>query len=500
MVTLQAYVLAAALAASSDLVLLDFGADWCAPCRGMEPVVRQLHDAGYPVQRVNVDRNPDLAQRFNIGPIPCFVLLRDGREVQRSVGATSYEQLVQMFQQAGYRPSSSGGTVRGQSPDRVELPHAAGQTSGVPSPHDVGVDPRRVASDNRLVGAGLDSTAQPASRVPGPVVSSRQAQQTALLATVRLRVVDAQGQSKGTGTIIDVHGEEALVLTCGHIFRDSQGKGDIFVELFVPGTRGPVRGQLLAYECDQRDYGLLSFRPDVPVTPVRVATTVYHPRPGEPVFSVGCDHGSDPTVRESAISAVDRYTGPPNIEIHGHPVDGRSGGGLFTADGTIVGICNAADLQEDRGIFAGLPTIHLALDRIGQRRIYLYEEAPDVGLLAESSAPAQPVATTPSAVAQAPAADRTSAPQSLAQGAIAGTRPGEVICVVRQADGSNRLLVIQNPSEELLQRVMAESRQALAESSAIQTDDDRGARPQADLARLPDLATSSSPVIRAQNR
>ena len=60
-------------------------------------------------------------------------------------------------------------------------------------------------------------------------------QQLALQATVRVRVTDPDGTSKGTGTIIDLHGDEALILTCGHIFRASQGSGQIEVDLFAPG-------------------------------------------------------------------------------------------------------------------------------------------------------------------------------------------------------------------------------------------------------------------------
>ena len=51
-------------------------------------------------------------------------------------------------------------------------------------------------------------------------------------ATVRLRVHDGHGYGAGTGTIIDTHGEEALVLTCGHLFRETDGKGKIEVDLF----------------------------------------------------------------------------------------------------------------------------------------------------------------------------------------------------------------------------------------------------------------------------
>ena len=56
--------------------------------------------------------------------------------------------------------------------------------------------------------------------------------------SVRLRVDDANGHSYGTGTIIDARSGEALVITCGHLFRDSQGKGPVMVELFEATPEG----------------------------------------------------------------------------------------------------------------------------------------------------------------------------------------------------------------------------------------------------------------------
>ena len=50
--------------------------------------------------------------------------------------------------------------------------------------------------------------------------------------SARLTIADPKGSSYGSGTLIDSRGGEALVLTCGHIFRDSQGKGQISVDLF----------------------------------------------------------------------------------------------------------------------------------------------------------------------------------------------------------------------------------------------------------------------------
>ena len=244
MVSLHACLLAAALAGQSDSVLLSFTADWCGHCRLMQPTVQRLLDAGYPIREVNIDKNPDLASQFGVRPIPCFVLVRDGREVDRVVGEASYDRLVQMFAQPG-RPASPAAhcslaapgdaNVRGQSPDdgsapRVPLPLLPARSRGIPGPPP-----------------------QPLGAMAGQPAALRgnSAQQQALQATVRLRVVDASGVSHGTGTIIDVHGEDALVLTCGHIFRESQGRGEVFVELFVPGATQPVRGQLLTYEAPE---------------------------------------------------------------------------------------------------------------------------------------------------------------------------------------------------------------------------------------------------------
>ena len=57
-----------------------------------------------------------------------------------------------------------------------------------------------------------------------------------------------------------------------------------------------------------------------------------------PVFTIGCDKGADASVRSSQITAVNKYRGKPNFCAAGAPVDGRSGGGLFTADGLLIGI------------------------------------------------------------------------------------------------------------------------------------------------------------------
>ena len=73
--------------------LLDFYSDACGPCRAMAPAVDALARSGYAVQRINVTENRELAARFNVTAIPCFVVVDGNREVDRVVGLTTVERL-----------------------------------------------------------------------------------------------------------------------------------------------------------------------------------------------------------------------------------------------------------------------------------------------------------------------------------------------------------------------------------------------------------------------
>ena len=71
-------------------VVVDFWAAWCAPCRMIAPVLQDLagrHAGDLKVVKVDVDANPGLAARFGAQSIPLLVVLREGREVERIVGA-----------------------------------------------------------------------------------------------------------------------------------------------------------------------------------------------------------------------------------------------------------------------------------------------------------------------------------------------------------------------------------------------------------------------------
>ncbi len=84
-------------ARAAPAVLVDLWAPWCGPCQIVGPILEQLAKefAGrLKVVKVNVDQNPGLSQRFDARSIPTLVVLRDGRVVDRVVGALPKDQLT----------------------------------------------------------------------------------------------------------------------------------------------------------------------------------------------------------------------------------------------------------------------------------------------------------------------------------------------------------------------------------------------------------------------
>lgn len=81
-------------------VLVDFWAEWCAPCRMIGPIVDQLasdYAGRVKVVKINVDQNQQIAARFQIRGIPALLMFKDGKVEATQVGAAGKAQLAQMI-------------------------------------------------------------------------------------------------------------------------------------------------------------------------------------------------------------------------------------------------------------------------------------------------------------------------------------------------------------------------------------------------------------------
>ena len=87
--------------ADHDIVLVDCYADWCGPCKMMEPVVADIAaDTDATVAKVDVDQNQEIAAQLGAQSIPTFVLYVDGEPAERLVGAQDEGTFRQLIEQA----------------------------------------------------------------------------------------------------------------------------------------------------------------------------------------------------------------------------------------------------------------------------------------------------------------------------------------------------------------------------------------------------------------
>lgn len=87
--------------AGDQVVLVDFFATWCGPCRMIAPSVEQLaaeYDGRAVVGKVDVDQEPTLAQRFGVMSIPTLVVLKGGKVVEQAVGARGKADIAAMIE------------------------------------------------------------------------------------------------------------------------------------------------------------------------------------------------------------------------------------------------------------------------------------------------------------------------------------------------------------------------------------------------------------------
>ncbi|MDE2508108.1 MAG: trypsin-like peptidase domain-containing protein [Planctomycetota bacterium] len=353
-------------------VLLDFHADWCGPCKAMRPTVEKLVQAGYPVRSINIDREPDLAKKYRVTSVPTFIVVNgSGKALAQTSGARPAKELARMFVEARRKAQADESDAQdaeaNEDRDDAELGRAEQD------------QPEAAEHAN----ADADGTENP---LPWKT-------------TVRIKVHGNGAIGIGSGTIIKSNARETIILTCAHIFkmdgvpptRPDQFPLPIKVDLFDGKLRKlsngagqvhyqeTVDGEAVDYDFD-RDVGLIRIRPGRRLAASPVVPPRWRPQAGmDKLIAVGCPEGKDATAWSTRIINPKmrgiQVGSKPNqsyeaIECETAPIQGRSGGGLYTPDGYVAGVCDFAEPRGNHGLYASPTSIYAILDRNKLTMVY----------------------------------------------------------------------------------------------------------------------------------
>lgn len=80
---------------ATGVVMVDFGAEWCAPCKVLEPIVTSVAaEVSFKVVKVDVDDCPTVASKFGVRGVPTIMIFKDGKVLKSIVGVTSKAALI----------------------------------------------------------------------------------------------------------------------------------------------------------------------------------------------------------------------------------------------------------------------------------------------------------------------------------------------------------------------------------------------------------------------
>jgi len=351
-------------AAAEGGEVLEFSGPGCLACQRMSPVVEKLKRQGYPIRVLDIRRAPRLARQLDIKLLPTFVLIKSGRAVKKIVGVTSESQLRSL--------AESARADKPKPPDADPGPSASARFTNTP----------------RTASGPPSGSSLPVVRAKGGGGGAAGSGGGLESSCVRLRLEQSDGHEFASGTIIDSRPGRSIILTCGHLFRDyhPRGKagsavgttgsgGRLIVDVFDGRRPTSYAGRLLGHDLES-DVGLVEIASRSVLRVARVADPVAKLSLGEKLLSFGCNGGDLPTRELVAVTRLNRYLGPDNVECTGVPLQGRSGGGLFDSAGRVVGVCFAADPTYQRGLYAGLRPIHDLLNRCRLTSLVAHPDQP----------------------------------------------------------------------------------------------------------------------------
>jgi len=370
--------LPASQAGSREPVMLDFTATWCGPCQQVRPAVEQLIQKGYRIKPVDIDTSPRMAEKYDIHSVPTFVVIdpADGRELGRTEGNQPASALAGLYNEGKAR----------LKPQATE-PDTDGQVAG-----ESGEDDGEAEDD----GEGRGRVASTARPNPNPWET-----------VVRIKVHGNGSIGFGSGTVIHSTPQESLILTCAHIFKmDGRSQAPpsrfplkITIDLFDGNLGGPkknqvryanetVDGQAVDYDFS-RDVGLIRIRPGRRLPYAKVVPPHWTPRSRMGMMTVGCSEGHDATAWKTvivnpAMKGLNGNGAYEAIECMVAPKQGRSGGGLFTDNGYVAGVCDFAEPRGNHGLYAAPASIYSMLDRNKLTTLYAPDRAKPETLLANN--------------------------------------------------------------------------------------------------------------------
>lgn len=380
-----------ASSSAPDVQLLDFSAGYCGPCQQMVPILQSMEHAGYPIRQIDITEDPELAKRFKVERIPTLVLMVEGKEIERFVGLRSKEELCSSMNQAAaalseQRRKTEAAKTPGPQFVSVETKSDTPTVKrDVENPDVVErdaapVEEKRSLGDmfRRMIGKGSESSETPSVRGQDPASTGDVANdpvKTAFAATVRVRVAGKSTedgkylQDVGTGTIVHSATGQAIILTCAHLFLNiSVQEAVVEIEVFENGKPVTYPAKLVGGDHDA-DLALLRIQTSKIFPATQLNAGAYEAKPGQEMFSFGCNDGADPTRLDTKLVEINRYNGPPNFVCTVDPVSGRSGGGLFSASGELLGVCSCADRKTHEGLYAAHGAILELVDYCKMKKI-----------------------------------------------------------------------------------------------------------------------------------